>query len=160
MRKSLLLICVFGLSCASWSQTDRTSWANLSTLQAGQKIRIVDIDSKKHSGTFVSVSDTSFSYQEAAGEQTIQKQDVRSVKLMKNKHRLRNTLIGGAVGAGAGAAIGAAADTPCSSQAFLCIDPIGRSGAAGIGAAAGFVVGAVVGALLPSHQMIYSVNLH
>jgi hypothetical protein len=159
MRKSLFLICVFGLSCASWGQTDRASWANLSALQARQKIQIVDMNSKKHSGTFVSVSDTAVSYQEAAGEQTIQKQDVRSVKLMENKHRLRNTLIGGAVGAGAGAGIGAAADHPCSSQGF-CIDPIGRGGAAGIGAVVGLVGGAVVGALLPSHKMIYSVTLH
>jgi hypothetical protein len=28
-------------------------WANLSGLQAGQKIQIVDMNSKKHSGTFV-----------------------------------------------------------------------------------------------------------
>jgi len=157
MRKSLFLICVLGLSCVSWTQTNRASWANLSALQAGQKIQIVDMNSKKHSGTFVNVTDTAISYQEAAGERAIQKQDVRNVKLMENKHRLRNTLIGGAVGAGAGAGIGAATDHPCSSQGF-CIHPIGRGGAAGIGAAVGFVGGAVVGVLWPSHKMIYSVN--
>lgn len=159
MRKSLLLICVLGISCVSWAQTTRASWANLSGLQAGRKIQIVDMNSKKHPGTFVSVSGTALSYQDSASEQTIQKQDVRSVKLMKNKHRLRNTLIGGAVGAGAGAGIGAAANHPCSSQG-LCIQVIGRGGAAGIGAVVGFVVGAVVGVLLPSHEMIYSVNSH
>jgi len=159
MRKGLLLICVLGLPCVSWAQTNRASWANLGGLQAGQKIQIVDMNSKKHSGTFVNVSDTAISYQEAAGERTIQKQDVRSVKLMENKHRLRNTLIGGAVGAGAGAGIGAATDHSCSSQG-LCIHPIGKGGAAGIGAVVGFVGGAVVGVLLPSHQIIYSVNSH
>ena len=117
------------------------------------------MNSKKHSGTFVSVSGTALSYQDSAGEQTIQTQDVRSVKLMKNKHRLRNTLIGGAVGAGAGAGIGAATNHPFSSQG-LCIQPIGKGGAAGIGAVVGFVGGAVVGVLLPSHEMIYSVNSH
>ena len=157
MNQIPVILCVLGLSCASWAQTNRASWANLSALQAGQKIQIVDMNSKKHSGTFVSVSDKAISYQEAAGEQMIQKQDVRSVKLMENKHRLRNTLIGGAVGAGAGAGIAAAADHPCSSQGF-CIDPIGRGGAAGIGALVGFVGGAVVGVLWPSHKMIYSVN--
>src|SRR6266436_5945634 len=85
MRKSLLLICVLGLSCVSWAQTNRASWSNLSGLQAGQKIQIVDMNSKKHSGAFVSVSGTALSYQDSPGEQTIQKQDVRSVKLMKNK---------------------------------------------------------------------------
>ncbi len=159
MNRIPLILCVLGLSCASWSQTNRASWANLSALQAGQKIQIVDMNSKKRSGTFVSVSDKAISYQGAAGEQMIQKQDVRSVKLMENRHRLRNTLIGGAVGAGAGAGIAAAADQPCSSQGF-CIDPIGRGGAAGIGALVGFVGGAVVGVLWPSHKMIYSVNSH
>jgi hypothetical protein len=107
----------------------------------------------------VTVSGTALTYQDSAGERTIQKQDVRFVKLMKNKHRLRNTLIGGAVGAGAGAVIGAATSHPCSSQSF-CIQPIGKGGAAGIGAAVGFLGGAVVGVLLPSHEMIYSMNSH
>ena len=159
MRKSLLLICVLGISCLSWTQTNRASWANLSALQAGQKIQIVDMNSKKHSGTFVRVSGTALSYQDRAGEQTIEKQDLRYVKLTKNKHRLRNTLIGGAVGAGAGAGIGAATSHPCSSQG-LCIQFIGKGGQAGIGAVVGFVGGAVVGVLLPSHEMIYSVNSH
>ena len=160
MRKSLILICLLGLSCVSrGAQTNRASWANLSGLQVGQKIQIVDTNSKKHSGTFVSVSGTTLSYQDSAGEQTIEQQDIRCVKLMENKHRLRNTLIGGAVGAGAGAGIGAATSHPCSSQSF-CIQPIGKGGMAGIGAVVGFVGGAVVGVLLPNHEMIYSVDSH
>ena len=159
MRKGLFLMCVLGLACVSWAQTSRASWTNLSALQVGQKIQIVDMNAKKHSGTFVNISDTAISYQEAAGEQTIQKQDVRSVKLMENKHRLRDTVIWGAVGAGAGAGIGAAVVRSCSSPSF-CIQPVGRGGLAGVGAAVGFAGGAVVGALLPSHKMIYSVNSH
>ena len=108
----------------------------------------------------MNVTDTAISYQESAGEKAIQKQDVRSVKVKENKHRLRNSLIGGALGAGAGAGIGAAVNHPCSSQAVLCIHPIGKGGAAGIGAVIGFVGGAVVGVLLPSHETIYSVNSH
>ena len=140
---------------------------NLSALVMGQKIQIVDMNSKKHSGTFVQVSDTAISYQETAGEQTIEKHDVRSVKLMTNKHRLRNTLIGmgigGGVGAGVGAGIGAATFHSCSSQSF-CIQPVGQGGQTGIAAAFGFAggaaVGAVVGALSPSHSTIYRVKTH
>src|ERR1017187_5419709 len=146
MRKILLLICALGITCSSWAQADQASWANLSALQAGQKIQIVDANSKKHSGTFVNVSDTAVSYKETAGEQTVQKQDVRSVKLMENKHRLRNTLIGGAVGAGTGAGIGAAwhpNDGFFGPGIYVAVD-----------AAIGFVGGVVVGVLWPSHNTI------
>ncbi len=167
MRELLFLICVLGMPCASWAQTDRASWANLSALQAGQKIQVVDMNSKKHSGTFVNVSDTAISYQETEDEQTIQKQDVRSVKLVGNKHRVRKALVGigvgGGVGAGVGAGIGAATFHSCSSQSF-CIQPVGKGGQTGIAAVFGFAggaaVGAVVGALLPSHSTIYRVSTH
>lgn len=53
-------------------------------------------------GEIVSVSDTSITVQAGAGAQTIQRQDVRRVRLMKNKHRLRNTLVVAGIGAGAG----------------------------------------------------------
>jgi len=167
MRKTLLLLCVLGTTFASGEQPDQASWTNLSVLQAGQRIQVVDMNSKKHSGTFVNVSDTAISCQETGGEQTIQKQDVRSVKLMESKHRVRNTLVGlglgGGVGAGVGAGIGAATFHSCSSQSF-CIQPVGKGGSAGIAAVIGFAggaaVGAVVGALLPSHSTIYRVTSH
>jgi hypothetical protein len=159
MQKTLLLICVCGASCASWAQGDQASWPNLSALYAGQKIQIAEMNSKKHSGTFVSFSETAITYQETAGEQTVRKQDVRRVKLMENKHHLRNAFIGGAVGAGVGAGIGAATYQPCSASSF-CLPSIGRAGKAGIGLVIGLPVGAVVGAMLPSHRTIYSVNSH
>jgi hypothetical protein len=159
MRKLLLMICVLAIPCVSWGQGDQASWTNLSSLYAGQKIQIVEMNSKKHSGTFVSFSETAIVYQDTAGGQTIPKQDVRRVKLMENKHHLRNALIGGAVGAGVGAGIGAATYQPCSAPSF-CLPSIGRAGHAGIGLAIGLPVGAVVGVLLPSHHTVYSANTH
>jgi hypothetical protein len=114
----------------------------------------------KVSGTFLNVTEAAISLQADTGPQTIQKQDVRTVKWMKNKHRLRNTLILAGIGAGTGAAIGAATYHPCSSSQAFCFDIGGRSLPAGIGAVAGFVGGATVGALLPDHETIYSVSLH
>jgi uncharacterized protein YcfJ len=151
MRKAAFLICVLGISCASWAQAAQPSWANLSALHTGQKIQIVNMNAKKHNGTFVSASDTAISYQETAGAQTIRKQDVRSVTLMENKHRLRNTLIGSAVGAGAGAGVGASV---WEDNGFLQ----GRGTGAAVGAVIGAAGGAVIGVLLPGHKMIYSVN--
>ena len=92
MRKILFLVCVLGLSCVSLAQS-KTDWSSLTSLRAGQKIQIVDTQSKKHSGTFVSGSDTSISYRDTVGEHSIEKQEIRTVTIMENKHRLRNTLI-------------------------------------------------------------------
>lgn len=153
MRNILLLLCVFGMSYASQAQTDKASWTNLSTLQTGQKIQIVEMSSRKHSGTFLNVSDTAVQYRDSAGDQSIPKQDVRRVKLMENRHRLRNTLIGAGVGAGVGAVTGAAANRGCSN---FCV--ISEGDTAGIGALVGFLAGAAVGALVPTHSTIYSVN--
>ena len=161
MRRTLWLICILGMACASWGQSDQASWANLSALHAGQKIQIVDTKAKKHSGSFVSVSDTEISYQAGAGEQTVQKSDVRSLKLMENKYRLRNALIGGLVGAGAGAGIGAATYHPksCPPNAFVCLNGIGGRGVpTAIGAVIGLAGGAIVGAVLPAHRTIYRVD--
>ena len=155
----LVLLCVLGLSCASVAQTHQDSWAILSRLQPGQNIQVVDTASKKHSGTFTSVSETAISFRASAGEQSIQKQDVHSVRLMKNTHRLRNTLIVAGVGAGVGAGIGAATHKSCAPGAF-CLDVGGRGLPAAIGAVIGGLGGAAVGALLPSHSTIYSVSTH
>ena len=160
MRRVLLLICVLGVPCASWAQTNPASWENLSALQPGEKIQVVGMNSKKVSGTFVSVSDAAISLQEEAGPQSIQRQDVRSVKLMENGHRVRNALIGAGVGAGVGAGIGAAAYSKCSPSQSFCIQPVGRGVTAGIGAVIGGASGAIVGALLPSHKTIYRASAH
>jgi 'Cold-shock' DNA-binding domain len=158
VKKILFLICIAGISRASLAQTNQESWSNLSALRPGQKIQVVEMTSKKHSGLFASVSDTAISYRETTGEQSIQKQNVLSVKLMENKHRLRNTLIVAAAGAGVGAVIGAAVYKPCSTS--FCLDVGGRALPTGIGAAFGGVGGAIVGALLPSHSTIYGVSSH
>jgi len=161
VRKFLPLICILGFPSASWAQSSQASWQNLNTLQAGQKIQVVKANSKKGSGTFLNVSDTAISLREPSGEQTIPKQDVRIVRLMNNKHRLRNTLIGAGVGAGAGAGAGAAAygsSKPCPSGSFVC-GPLGpgRGVLVAAGAVVGLLGGAIIGALLPSHKTIYHV---
>jgi hypothetical protein len=150
MRKILFLACILGMRCLLSAQDNRTSWSNLSVLHPGQRVQIVEINLTKHSGTFVNFSDTALSYHQPAGEQTLRKEDVKSVKLTE-RHRLRNTLIGGAVGAGAGAGVVAGS---WEDRGYLG----GKGVGAEVGAAFGFIGGAIVGALLPNHRMIYSAN--
>jgi hypothetical protein len=159
MRRMVWLLFVLEVSCVAFAQSDRTSWVNLSSLQPGQRIEVAAVNSNKHSGNLVSISDTAISYRQTNHEWTHAKQDVLSVKLMDHKHRLRNTLIVAGVGAGVGAGIGAALHKPCSSPSF-CLDFGGAALPAAVGAVLGGLGGAVVGILLPSHSTIYQVSSH
>src|ERR1700742_3948540 len=101
MRKRMFLICLLATSVVSLAQSNSASWQNLRTLGSGESIQVVEASTGKHVGTFVSATDAAIVFRERSGERTVQRQDVRSVKRMKNRHRLRNTLIGAGVGAGA-----------------------------------------------------------
>lgn len=151
MRKMVFLIFLLAASGVSLAQTNSASWQNLRTIGAGERIQVVEVSSVKHAGVFVNATDAAIVFRENSGERTIQKEDVRSVKLAKKGHRLRNTLIGAGVGAGAGAGITAGA---WESGGFLG----GRGVGAAVGAVIGGLGGAVIGAVLPSHETIYSVK--
>jgi hypothetical protein len=151
MRNRLLLLFVLGVSCVSGAQSNQASWAKLSRLQPGQQIQVDEMNAKKHSGAFISVSDSAISLKESAGEQSVPMQEVRRVKLAKGNHRLRNTLIGAGVGAGAGAGISAGASKPGGWF---------RGDFIALGAVVGGVAGAVVGVLLPSHDAVYVAGSH
>ena len=153
MRRLWFLVCALGLSCASLAQPDQAAWTKLSMLHPGQGIQVTDAASKTRSGTFLSVSETAISFSDVSGEKSVQKQDVRSVKLTANQHRLRNTLIGAGVGAGAGAGIVAGT---WESGGFLG----GKGVGAAVGAVIGGISGTVIGALLPSHSTIYRAPSH
>jgi hypothetical protein len=150
MRKIWFLICVLAATYTSWAQSGPTSWQNLNSLHQGERIQVLEKNSRKVSGTFLNVSEAAISVQDQTGSQTLQRQDVVRVKLMKNKHRLRNTFIGAGVGAGVGAVTGAGWN-----NGFFPRDLV-----AGVLAAAFLVPGAVVGALVPDHSTIYNVGSH
>jgi hypothetical protein len=152
MRNLLLLVSALALACAATAQTNQPAWSGLSALKPGQKIQIVETTGKKHSGTLESVSESTIAIRYPAGEASVPLQDVRSVKLITNR-RLRNTLIGLVVGGGAGAAIGAAIGP---SNGFI----IGKGYAALFVGALGAVGGTTVGALLPTHETVYTAGSH
>jgi hypothetical protein len=156
MRSMMISLCVLAFACSSPAQTDKRSWVNLSALQPGSRIEVVGTNSKHDSGQFVSVTEAAVTLEEKSGEKTIQRQDVRIVRLMKNKHRLRNTLLGAGIGTGIGAGIGAATYRRCVSppNSFGCID-FGRGAQSALGAVVGLVGGTVIGAVWPTHEIIY-----
>jgi hypothetical protein len=144
----LLLVILFAAPCVSVAQTNSSSWANLSALHTGQKIQVVESNSQKHTGNFESVSDSAISIRVATGEASVPRQDVRSVKLMENRHRMRNLLIGTGIGAGSGAGIGAAA---WESSGYLR----GKGTGAALGTGLGGLTGLIVGSVWQTHETIY-----
>jgi hypothetical protein len=151
MRNLLSIVLLLAASCVLPAQTNHSSWDNLKALRTGQKIQVVEITAKKHIGVFVSVSDAAIVFTQTDGDRTVEKQNVRTVKLMNGGRRLRNTLIGAAVGAGAGAGITAAA---WESGGFLGT----KADGAALGAIMGGLTGAIVGAVWPCHATIYNAN--
>jgi hypothetical protein len=159
MRTFLLLMCILAVSCSLLAQDKAASWANLNTLRAGERIRVRTMTSSKVTGTFLNVSEAAISVQAEAGPQTIQRQDVRTVKRMKTKHRWVNSLILAGAGAGIGYGIGRSQYHPCTSSQTFCFDIAGDL-PGDVGLVAGFLGGGVIGALIPVHETVYSVTSH
>ena len=101
---------------------------------------------KKHVGTFSTVTEEAIQIREGSSDIGISKENVARVTVLDKGHRLRNSLIFGAVGTGAGAGSATAATR---SSTFL------RGVDIALGAVAGLVGGASVGATIPSHPTIY-----
>lgn len=154
MKRAVLAVpCVLALTCASWGANGKASadWQNVSTLQPGEKIQVVDSAGRKHSGRFTSVTSTAIILHENAGDETIPRENV--VRVSGGGHRARNALIGAAIGAGAGAAVGAAGTTGgCTSN---CIGKVTRGDVIAVTTGFGAIVGALVGAILHANRTIY-----
>jgi len=131
-----------------------SDWNNLQQLRVGQKIEVVDTNLKKHKGTFLSFSDEAISLRVKKQEVAVQREDVFRVSLRKKSKRLRNALIGMAIGAGAGVAaaeISIRASEPgfFSERDFWQVPYV-------VLVSAGIAVGAGVGATFPpGYQTIY-----
>ncbi|MFB3154054.1 MAG: hypothetical protein ACE10I_06230 [Candidatus Acidiferrales bacterium] len=123
-----------------------SDWNNLQQVRVGQKIEVVDTNLKKYKGTFLSFSEEAISLRVKKQGVGVQREDVFRVSLREKSKRLRNALIGMAIGAGAGVAaveICAQASSglsPCLGQdfravAYAILVPVGGAAGAGIGAA-------------------------
>jgi len=133
-----------------------SSWDNLKSLTPGQEIRVVMNNVKSYQGEFESLSDDGITLRQAAGEQTLARQDVLRVSWKGQNHQSRNALIGAVVGAGAGLGIGLAANhviwshTNCTEgPAFNCGYPPNPHWGI-ILTSVGVLAGAVIGAVGPT----------
>jgi hypothetical protein len=132
------------------------AWGNLTQLTGGQKIRVVLSDGKSYKGEFQSFTEGAIAIHSGGADQTLSRQSVKQVSYKGAGHRLRNTLIGAGVGAGVGLAIGAGIDGDCQPMSIVCTGNKGKA----IGTPAFGVLGAVIGAVIPTggwHEIYHSI---
>jgi len=148
---TLLAACLSaGVTSAQDLTGQLTSWDNLKNLRPGQEIRVALNDARSYQGELGSLSDSGITLRQAAGEQTLARQDILRVSSKAQKRRMRNALLGAAVGAGGGLGTGAALDHSarnCGKTAFSfgpCFPNLGKEVLTPLGALAGAVVGAIV----------------
>jgi len=140
----LLVTTIFSVSLPA-QEPGKHSWGNLQQLRAGQRIEVVQMNLKSLQGTFLSFSEEAISLRVGKDEVGVQREEVFRVSLRKKSKRLRNVLIGLAIGAGAGVAAveicaqASSGFSPCLGQDFRAIAyavlvPVGGAVGAGVGA--------------------------
>ena len=151
-----------GTASGQDSKGRSSSWDNLKSLTPGQEISVVMNNLQSYQGKFESLSEDGITLRQAAGEQTLAREEILRVsrKIRRRKkgqdHGVRNAVIGTVVGAGAGLGIGIAANnviwshTNCTEgPRFGCGYPPNPHWGI-ILTPIGGVAGAFVGALMPT----------
>jgi hypothetical protein len=126
------------------AQTNIKDWNSVKALMAGTQVRIT-AGSRTIRGAFERTTDDVLVVTSAKGQEMLDRPEVSVVSIKKPSHRKRNTLIGLVAGAGGGLAIGLGARAKPGQIEFISNDAV----VAGF-AAAGAIVGTLVGVVLPS----------
>ena len=143
----LITLSIFLIVGLAQAQDPEQSWGNLRTLQAGQKIQVVDQKLRSQEGVFVGFSDEAISLRVDQDTVSIDRGDVLRVSSRKHMSRGKHALIGLAIGAGAGLGIGGGLASVRSESD----EKVGVAGVVGLGIF-GAGVGGGIGAALPAGQ--------
>lgn len=138
MRKLPVLLLLL-LATASPALTQSSdNWQSLQQIRPGHLVEVVDMQLAKTWGEFISVTDEAITLRSGRDEKTIRRDDVLRVSSREKSKRLRNTLIGLAIGGAAGLAVGAAMDQGYGEGEHIAktiLTPIGLGAGAGVGSA-------------------------
>ncbi len=145
-----MLMALFSLSLQA-QQPGKDSWDNLNRLQAGQKIKLVQMDLKSLKGQFLGFTDEMISLRIKKDEVAVPREDVLRVSLRGKGKRGKSALVGAGLGAVLGAISGAAVGADFNEAgetgvSMLVFTPIGAGVGAAVGAAVPFIL---------SYQTIY-----
>jgi hypothetical protein len=141
MRILWFLFAVLLLPCLVTAAGD--SWDDLQQLNQGRKIRVFLVGRDSFTGTFVGCTAENLLVRVRGGDRTVARAQVRKVTTGSRPKRLRNALIGLAIGAGSGGLV-----------VWKATDASERFGYA-IAAAVMVAGGTVIGAVLPASRTVY-----
>ncbi|HEY2843908.1 MAG TPA: hypothetical protein VGJ09_09665 [Bryobacteraceae bacterium] len=132
------------------AQTNNADWNVVKALASGTDVRItVGVHTVR--GRILHATDEGLVLRSENSEEMFLRQEVTRVLLKGGSHRGRNSLIGLGGGAAVGAALGAATHQDCSG---FCLFYTSRGTDAAIGAIVLGVIGAGVGALIPTRSWL------
>ena len=96
-----LIISIFGAAAGMPLRAANSEWDDLAILKPGQQIRVEVNNAKSYQGAFQALNDEGITLRQSAGDQTFARKDILRVDAYSGgrNHRLRNTIIGVAVGA-------------------------------------------------------------
>ena len=144
---SILLVIGCGIPVAAQSGPMR-SWDTVRAVKPGEQIQIRDAEGNRHHGTLTSVSADAITLQTRRGPLSIDASRVRTVQTPSSSRRLRNLVIGAAIGVGVGVAIDQSVGTYLRNESGF------GPGARAVTYVAPIAVGGGLGAL-PAYRTIY-----
>ena len=124
-------------------------WASLGHTPAifqGAEIEARTTDNKRYRGQFKAADDEALVIIIGANEQRLARANVSRVSVKRQGRRLRNTLIGLAIGAAAGITLGAIVDARCTGKCIEGKTPLGKEVVTPFGA----LIGTIIGVALPT----------
>lgn len=149
MLISLISLLVFLISASLFGVARLADWQNLARIEIGQRVTIFYRQQKYLSGAFVRFSESGLTILVNGLENTIERDHVIRVTTEEGK-RLRNALIGVAIGAVVGLGL----------AVFFLEHEGNYAGAVAVAIAGAATVAAGIGALIPDGKIVYRARAH
>ena len=145
------LVLLMFLAQIGWAQAVPDAWLPIRQLRTGDHIEVHVFEGKKSKGSVTSVSDTEIKLTARGRDVVFDRQKVNRVKDRRTAGRLRNGLIGAAIGGGAAAMIGLAFSSNYGEGSLPSELIVGV-------AALGSAIGLGAGMIAPGYRTIFIAN--
>jgi hypothetical protein len=149
MIKIQLCVCAIVAVVAAGLPVSAQSWETLRGLKPGDRVKVQETGGQEHSGALRAVSADAISVAGGNGEVAIEKARVRTVKVRASGRRVRNLLIGAAIGVAVGITVDNTLGTYFRNESGQ------TDGARAVTYIAPIAILGGIGAALPAYRTVY-----